>query len=359
MSDLLDRPPMPELKLDIRTETWQLAEPFHITGYVISAASVIVVTLSEGAAQGRGEASGVFYRGETPASMVAQIEAARPRIERGITRSELLTLLPAGGARNAVDTALWSLEAQRLRIPVWQLAGGVYPRPLVTTFTVGVGTPQAMAEAAAALPNARAIKVKLDGQVDDQARLEAIRGARPDVVLSVDANQGWSLAHFDALLPSLQRLRVSLIEQPFAVGKDGFLADMDCPIALAADESFQDLPDLEWVRGRYDVVNIKLDKCGGLTRALEIAKQARLAGLSVMVGCMAGTSLAMAPAYLLGQISDIVDLDGPLFLAEDRERRARYTQGTLRCGDSVWRHTEPGRVYRDDRRTTHSTRSTR
>ncbi|MBY8606689.1 MAG: dipeptide epimerase [Burkholderia sp.] len=324
------------LSLSLRIERWPLAAPFHITGHVIDAARLVSVTVDDGHHAGTGEASGVFYLGETPESIVTQIESVRASIEAGVTRAQLLDVLPPGGARNAVDAALWALESRQQAMPVWHIAGLAEPRPLRTTMTIGVDTPNAMAGAARRLPHARALKVKLDGSAADAARLSAIREVRPELPLSVDANQGWSRAHFDAMLPVLQRLDVCMLEQPFAIGADACLEHIDCPIPLAADESFQDLGDLPAVTRRYDIVNLKLDKCGGLTRALDLATRVREAGLSVMVGCMAGTSLAIAPAFLLGQQCDHVDLDGPIFLARDREPGVTYIDGLLHCPPEVW-----------------------
>lgn len=335
-------PPSPmsprTLSLSLRIERWPLATPFHITGHVIDAARVVSVTVDDGQNAGHGEASGVFYLGETPESIAAQIESVRASIEAGVTRAQLLDILPPGGARNAVDAALWALESQQLAMPVWHIAGLSAPRPLRTTMTIGVDTPHAMAEAAQRLPHARALKVKLDGSAADAARLAAIREIRPEIPLAVDANQGWSRAHFDTMIPVLQQLGVCMLEQPFAIGADACLEHIDCPIPLAADESFQDLGDLSAVARRYDIVNLKLDKCGGLTRAFDLAARVRAAGLSVMVGCMAGTSLAIAPAFLLGQQCDHVDLDGPIFLARDREPGVAYIDGLLHCPPQVWDH---------------------
>lgn len=332
--------PMIPRKLSLRIERWPLAVPFRITGHVIDAAGLVSVTLDDGHHTGNGEASGVFYLGETPESIAAQIERARAPIEAGITRAQLLDVLPPGGARNAVDAALWALESQQQAIPVWRAAGLPAPRALLTTMTIGTDTPDAMAEAARALTHARALKIKLDGTAADAPRLAAIREMRPDVPLAVDANQGWSRAHFEAMIPLLQQLGVGMLEQPFAIGADACLEHIDCPISLAADESFQDLEDLSEVARRYDIVNLKLDKCGGLTRALDLATHVRDAGLSLMVGCMAGTSLAIAPAFLLGQQCDHVDLDGPIFLARDREPSVVYTDGLLHCPPQTWGHAD-------------------
>lgn len=332
--------PMPPrtLSLSLRIERWPLAVPFHITGHVIDAARLVTVTVDDRHHAGHGEAAGVFYLGETPESIAAQIEKVRASIEAGITRAQLQDVLPHGGARNAVDAALWALESQQQAMPVWRVAGLAAPRALLTTMTIGVDTPNAMAEAARILTHARALKVKLDGSAADAARLAAIREVRPEVRLAVDANQGWSRAHFDAMIPVLQQLDVGMLEQPFAIGADACLEHIDCPIPLAADESFQDLGDLSTVARRYDIVNLKLDKCGGLTRAFDLATRVREAGLSVMVGCMAGTSLAIAPAFLLGQQCDHVDLDGPIFLARDREPGVAYIDGLLHCPPQIWDH---------------------
>ena len=324
------------LSLSLHIERWPLAVPFRITGHVLDAARLVSVTLDDGDYTGKGEAAGVFYLGETPESIAAQIERVRTSIEAGITRAKLLDVLPPGGARNAVDAALWALDSQRQAIPVWRLAGLRAPRPLLSTMTIGVDTPHAMAEVARALTHAHALKIKLDGSGADAARLMAIREARPEVPFAVDANQGWSRAHFEAMIPVLQHVGVSMLEQPFAIGADICLEHIDCPIPLAADESFQDLADLSAVARRYDIVNLKLDKCGGLTRALDLTVHIRQAGLSVMVGCMAGTSLAIAPAFLLGQLCDHVDLDGPIFLARDREPSVSYIDGLLHCPPPTW-----------------------
>ncbi|MBZ5793468.1 dipeptide epimerase [Burkholderia contaminans] len=328
------------LSLSLRIERWPLAAPFHITGHVIDAARLVSVTVDDGHYAGNGEASGVFYLGETPESIAAQIERVRASIEAGVTRTQLLDILPPGGARNAVDAALWALESQQHAMPAWRIAGLSAPRPLRTTMTIGVDTPDAMAGAARRLPHARALKVKLDGSAADAARLSAIREVHPEIPLAVDANQGWSRAHFDAMLPVLQQLDVCMLEQPFAIGADACLEHIDCPIPLAADESFQDLGDLLAVARRYDIVNLKLDKCGGLTRALDLAERIREAGLSVMVGCMAGTSLAIAPAFLLGQQCDHIDLDGPIFLARDRAPGVAYIDGLLHCAPHIWGHAD-------------------
>jgi len=261
----------------------------------------------------------------------------RSQIEAGdLTAESFQTLLPPGGARNALDCALWDWRAKTSGLRVWQLAELSEPQPLVTTFTCGAETPEAMSAAARGYVGARAIKLKLTGHESDADRVEAVRAARPEVWLGVDANQGFTRASLERLMPILVKTQVSLIEQPFPVGQDALIDGLDSPIPLAADESVQHVEDVEALVGRYQVVNIKLDKCGGLTEALRMARAATERGFEVMVGNMLGTSLAMAPAYLLGQLCRVVDLDGPVFLKSDRSEHVEYEDGRIRCEPSVW-----------------------
>jgi L-alanine-DL-glutamate epimerase-like enolase superfamily enzyme len=322
--------------LCIETERWPLAIPLRDGGGVLSELEIAVVTLRDGAHVGRGEAAGVHYHGEDARSMVEQIELVRARIERGLTRTELLELLPPGGARNAVDCALWDMEAAREQRPAWQLARLLPPRPLLTTYTIGADAPDLMAVQGRAFATARALKLKLLGEALDIERVRAVRAARPDAWLCVDANQSFTPDFFTAILPVLLDARVELIEQPFPAGEDELLDEVQCPIPIAADESVQDIRDLPRLRGRFACVNIKLDKCGGLTAALAMARQARAFDLEIMVGCMAGTTLAMSPAFLVGQLASIVDLDGPVLLREDRSPAAVYEHGTVWCPESAW-----------------------
>lgn len=323
------------MELVLKTESWPYRNPFRITDYVFTAAEVLVATLRDGDFVGFGEANGVYYHDETPSRMVVQIEAVRGQIEAGIDREALRRLLPPGGARNALDCALWDLEAKRSGTPAWQSAKVPKPTPLRTTFTLGADTPGHMAAAARAYTDARAIKVKLTGE-EPAACVAAVRAARPDVWIGVDANQAFTRQTFEELIPALMESGVALVEQPVPRGEDGGLAGLRSPIPLAADESVQGLRDIERLAAHYDVINIKLDKCGGLTEGLLMEQEARRHGLRVMVGCMTGTSLAMAPAFLLGQRCDFVDLDAPALLAHDRVAAADYADGEIWCPGFVW-----------------------
>ena len=323
--------------LTTRVERWPLRVPVTITGRTFTETRVIHVRLREGPYEGRGEAAGVYYRGETPEVMAAQIHHLAPMLTAAeFGRDALRGLLPPGGARNALDCALWDLEAQKNGRTVWELAGLTSPRPLLTTVTLGADPPGVVARAAAGFAWARAIKLKLIGDGDDAARVRAARDARPDVWLGIDANQALDFAELNELLPALIAAGVRLIEQPLPAGEDEVLKGFRSPIPLAADESVQCLEDIAALVGRYDLINIKLDKCGGLTEALEMAYEARRLGLGLMVGNMSGTSLATAPALLLGQLCDIVDLDGPVLLACDRVPSVRYRNGMVSQGKQLW-----------------------
>jgi L-alanine-DL-glutamate epimerase-like enolase superfamily enzyme len=328
---------MGALRLAYRVETHALSAPFRISGFVFETSDMVVVELTDGRDVGRGEAAGVYYLGDDSAHIVAELEAHRESIEACGDREHLRELMPRGGARNAVDCAMWELEAKRRDTEARQLAGVTEPHALITTFTLGADEPGIMAEGARRYASAQAIKVKLTGDVDiDAERVRAIRSARPDVWLGVDANQGYTRDQLDTLVEALSANRVSLLEQPLARGREADLDGYRCPIPIAADESALGLDDVPGLVGRFDVINIKLDKCGGLTEALLIADAARRHGLGVMVGNMVGTSLAMAPAFIVGQQCDVVDLDGPTFLREDRSPACEYRDGTIWCPDDVW-----------------------
>ncbi len=322
--------------LRLEAERWPLAVPFRIAGLISTDAETLTITLEEGGRQGRGEASGIYFQGETVESMAAEVEAVRHHIEGGIDRAALLRLLPAGGARNAVDCATWALEARCAGRPAWDLAGLPPPRPIKTAFSIGASTPAAMAAIAASRSDFGALKLKLVGDGDDVARVAAVRRCRSDAWIGVDANQGLDRSRLQTLLPHLVEQRVAMIEQPVPIGADDSLEGLDCPIPLFADESLTAGADLQSLRRVYDGINIKLDKTGGLTAALALAHSARELGFELMVGNMLGTSLAMAPAWLLGQQCTIVDLDGPLLLARDRAQAATYVDGCIACPPEVW-----------------------
>ena len=328
---------MSRLKLDVSTEILRLAEPFQISGHVFDSAEVVVVTLSDGGHAGRGEGGGVYYLGDDLAHMLEALKGARAEIERGPSREELRAILPPGGARNAVDCALWDLDAARGGQLVWKLAGLGAPKPLRTTFTLGAAQPEQMAQGARRYAQARAIKIKLTGELDlDVRRVKAVRQARPDAWLGVDGNQGFAIGDLEALVAALHEHGVSLLEQPLARGREADLDGFASPVPIAADESVVSLADVPAAISRFDVINIKLDKCGGLTEGLLMAAEARRQGLGVMVGAMIGTSLAMAPAFVLGQLCDLVDLDAPTFLARDREPAVVYRDGAIWAGPEVW-----------------------
>ncbi|MEO7410378.1 MAG: dipeptide epimerase [Sphingomicrobium sp.] len=328
---------MARLSLEVASETLRLKVPFKISGFVFDSSDVVVVTLRDGALIGRGEGGGVYYLGDDVSHMLADIEAARDAIEAGVSREELRHIMPPGGGRNAVDCALWELEAARAGQPAWALAGQQALKPLLTTFTVSADTPEAMADRARSYADARAIKVKLTGELAlDIARVSAVRAARPDVWLGVDGNQGFGRDDLEPLIDALQSQRVQLLEQPLARGREAELDGFKSAIPIAGDESLLSLADLPSAPGRFDVVNIKLDKCGGLTEGLLMAAEARRLGLTVMVGTMIGTSLSTAPALILGQQCDIVDLDGPTFIVADRERTVDYRGGMVSADADVW-----------------------
>ncbi|MGI9247130.1 MAG: dipeptide epimerase, partial [Steroidobacteraceae bacterium] len=301
-------------------ETLRLEVPFRISGYTFSEGTVALVTLSgPDGIEGRGEGNGVYYLDDDAAGICRTIETHRDTIERGLTRTELQSLLPAGGARNALDCAFWELESKRANVPVWQLAGLASARTLLTTITLSADDPARVEAGARARAHALALKLKLDGDLDvDVERVRAVRRARPDVWFGVDANQGYTVDRLERLMPTLVEAGVQLLEQPIARGREADLDGFSSPIDLAADESVQDSADIERMVGRFDVINIKLDKCGGLTEGLRMVEIARRLGLRTMVGSMFGTSLAAAPGFVLGQLCEVVDLDGPLIHAEDR-----------------------------------------
>ncbi len=314
--------------LDIRQETWPTRGVWRIAHGSVRAADVVVVEIRTGTAIGRGECRPYARYDETVASVMARIEDLRPELEGGLERQALQQRLPAGAARNAIDCALWDLAAKQTHQAVWQLAGLDKPQPVITAYTLAIDTPEALAAAAREQAQRPLIKLKLAGDGADLARVEAVRQNAPLASLVVDANEAWQVSDYQALAPVFARLGVALIEQPFAAGADQALAELPRPIPVCADESCHDRATLPALTGRYDLINIKLDKTGGLTEALALRQAAEAAGFEIMVGCMVGTSLAMAPALLVAQGARVVDLDGPLQLARDREPALAF-QGSL------------------------------
>jgi L-alanine-DL-glutamate epimerase-like enolase superfamily enzyme len=325
------------MQLTVARELIPLSAPFTITGYTFTDMTVVVARVGERGTTGEGEAAGVYYLNDDAERMSAAIEQVRRDIEQGADRESLRRLLPPGGARNALDCALWDFEAKRLGQPVWRIAGLERPRALLTTFTVPANDPGTMAAKAVEYAQAKQLKLKLTGEPAlDAERVRAVRRARPDAWVGVDANQGYTAASLTALLPDLVAANVQLVEQPFARGREAELDGFRCPIPVAADESVQGLDEIEPLVGRFDMVNIKLDKCGGLTEGLAMAAEARRLGLGVMVGNMVGSSLAMAPAWILGQVCDLNDLDGTLFIARDRVPAMSFADGKVSYPDKGW-----------------------
>jgi len=278
-----------------------LIQPFRIANAEWTSSPCLVVQLSEDGHVGRGEAQGVFYMDETAESIFEQVHAFAGEIRKGISREELQQLMPAGGARNAIDCAMWDLECKRAGKTIWQLTG-IDPKPVTTVYTIGLeSTPEAMAAKAAAVADAPILKIKLDGHMPYE-KLAAIRAARPDAELVVDANQGWSFELMKEVLPKLVDLNLGMLEQPLARGGDEMLEGFESPITLAADESCLDTSELETAARRYSMINIKLDKTGGLTEGLRLAKAAKEKGCKLMVGNMMGTSLSMAPSFVVAQL---------------------------------------------------------
>ncbi len=324
----------------VTPERLALATPFIISRNVFTHAQLLVVEVHDGEFSGRGECEPHESDPEAPERVRSEIENALAMLAgTSLDRAGLASLLPAGPARNAVDCALWDLEAKRARRSVSSLIGAASPQPLETAYTLSIDTPEAMAVAAQNSPEWKTLKIKLGGSNcdNDLDRLRAIRRVRPDVRLIVDANGGWGFDLLTALAEPLAALGVSLIEQPLPPGEDAALAGYRCPVPFCADEACLDRGSLPAITGKYQFINIKLDKSGGLTEALALADAAKAANLGLMVGCNVGTSLAMAPAFILAQRATFVDLDGPLLLGSDRAHGLRYTDGMVYPPDpALW-----------------------
>jgi L-alanine-DL-glutamate epimerase-like enolase superfamily enzyme len=323
--------------LNVEKAAIRFAEPFRITGYVFDAMPSIVARIGEGDCIGRGEAAGVYYLGDDQQHMIQTVEEVREQIEGGLSREELRQLLPPCGGRNALDCALWELDSLLAKVPVWTLAEVPRPKPLVTTFTLPADDPAILASKVNRLSSAKAIKLKLDGDIEaDRERMRVVREARPDAWLAVDANQGFAADGLEQLGEAIRDFSVSLIEQPLKRGEEAALDGWRPGIPVAADESILDLTELRERARYFDMINLKLDKCGGLTEALEMARLTRELGKQLMVGNMGGSTLAMAPGFVLAQLCDVVDLDGPFGLADDPLAVQIYRDGMIFVPDDLW-----------------------
>ncbi len=325
------------MHMTVQQEDWPLERSFIIARGAQTVGNFVVVTISEGTLRGRGECEPQSHYGESVESVIAQVKSIRELVENGLKREELIYALPAGAARNAVDCALWDFEAKRQGCSVWQLAGLDRPDYVLTDFTISLDKPAAMYAQALEYFGWPVMKLKLGGEAEDVERVRAVRKALPDTRLTIDANESWSFDHLVAMAPLFADLGVVLVEQPLPAGKDEALKDYSGPVPLCADESCHTRESLPELQGRYDYVNIKLDKCGGLTEGLFLARAARAAGFRLMTGCMTGTSLAMAPATVVASLSDFVDLDGGLMLKKDREPAMTCIAGRLQLPDpQLW-----------------------
>lgn len=316
------------LSMKITEESWKKKKAFRISRGIMDVSEVIVVELSDGVYRGFGECSPTDHYGESMASVLAQLKSIRYAVAGGVSRKEIQELLPAGAARNALDCAYWDFEAKKSGVPAWKTAGISEPRPIQTAYTLSLESPEEMAEIARQEACRGLLKLKL-GDDDDIARVEAVRAAAPDVRVIVDANEAWTMGKLRTYAPELMRLGVTLIEQPLPAEHDEELEGYVSPVPLCADESCHVAADVEQVSKRYQFANIKLDKTGGLTEALELVRRAQAAGLRLMVGCMGGTSLAMAPGLIVASYCEVVDLDAPLLQSEDREHALRYDGGII------------------------------
>ncbi len=315
------------MRIEAREEVWPLKQPFRISRGSRTEARVVVVMVSDGEHSGLGEGVPIARYNQTPASTLAQIESLRT--EKDLNRDKIQRLLPPGAARNAFDCALWDLEAKISGKRVWELANISIVPELETSFTISLDTPATMSAAAQAAASSPILKLKLGGDDADRRRVEAVRKGAPAARLLIDANESWSPAHYRKVTPALKHLGVELIEQPFPANADEVLEKLDRPIPVCADESCHTTADLPQLKKRYEMINVKLDKTGGLTEALHLCERARASGFKLLIGCMVCTSLGIAPARLLASATDYVDLDGLLLLARDREHPLPYENGRI------------------------------
>jgi L-alanine-DL-glutamate epimerase-like enolase superfamily enzyme len=318
---------MTGLQIEACEEIWPLKKVFRISRGSRTETQVVVVTVGDDEHIGRGEGVPIKRYGQSAESMLAQIESIKA--EKNLDRQRLQQLLPAGAARNALDCALWDLEAKISGKRVWELANTPIVPEVETSFTISLDTPEKMAAAAQAAASAPILKLKIGGDDADCGRVEAVREAAPAARLLIDANESWSPAHYGKIAPALKELGVELIEQPFPASADEVLENLDHPIPVCADESCHTTADLPQLKNRYEMINVKLDKTGGLTEALHLCESARESGLKLLIGCMVCTSLGIAPARLLASATDYVDLDGPLLLIRDREHPLSYQNGRI------------------------------
>lgn len=315
------------MQIEAKEEVWPLKQTFRISRGSRTEARVVVVAITDGEHAGLGECVPIRRYNQTCASVITQIESIKG--EKNLDRQELQRLLPAGAARNALDCALWDLEAKHCKKRVWELANVPMTDQVETSFTISLDTPEKMGEAAHAAANKPILKLKLGGDDVDLVRVETVRKAASSARLLIDANESWSPDHYRRIIPALKELSVELIEQPFPADGDEILEELDHPIPICADESCHTTADLSRLTNRYEVINVKLDKTGGLTEALRLCEAARKSSFRLLIGCMVGTSLSMAPARILASTADYVDLDGPLLLAGDRERGLSYRDGKI------------------------------
>jgi L-alanine-DL-glutamate epimerase-like enolase superfamily enzyme len=317
--------------IDAREEIWPLKQPFRISRGTRTEARVIVVTVCDGEQTGRGEGVPIARYNQTPTSVLAQIESlkAEKDLDRDKIQPRKLSGLPPGAARNALDCALWDLEAKRSGKRVWELANIPIVPEVETSFTISLDTPEKMAAGAKMNATAPLLKLKLGGDKLDLSRVQAVRDAAPAARLLIDANESWSPSLYREIVPALKGLGVELIEQPFPADTDNILENLDRPIPVCADESCHSTADLPRLKNRYEMINVKLDKTGGLTEALRLCERARESDFKLLIGCMVGTSLGMAPARLLASAAEYVDLDGPLLLAGDCHHPLAYENGRI------------------------------
>jgi len=315
------------LVIDAKEEIWPLKQPFRISRGSRTEARVFVVTVSDGQCVGRGECVPIARYNQSTESVLAQIESIKS--VHKLDRDKLQQLLPPGAARNALDCALWDLEAKISSKCVWELANIPVVPEVETSLTISLDTPEKMAASAKGYGVPGPLKLKLGGDDLDLARVEAVRDAAPAARLLIDANESWSPAHYREIVPALERLGARLIEQPFPADADQVLETLEHPVPVCADESCHTTADLQRMKDRYEAINVKLDKTGGLTEALRLCERARKTGFKLLIGCMVCTSLGIAPARLLASKTDYVDLDGPLLLAGDREHGLRYRNGEI------------------------------